>query len=392
VGGTDRVLVLEKGRRGGEQKEEKEEEKEEEQEGLRQGEEEGDEEKGWRGKLQRMGRRGLNGNKEKGGSKKMEELGDRVGDGMNGEMTVFYEEEDDESTEELLLLQRYREEAVLKMKMEASERNELRIRRRTGTSRNGGKQRQLPKDGGSRNSHDDDHDGDKASVVVVDTEITPADTARPTTATTTLQEEPTQTALKSYKWSNSLALFFRSNIWARRLLTRSMAVIPALVVSLTIGPKGIDRLLVMSQVTLSALLPFAVWPLVMFAGLEKFMKVRYVKRSEGGSNVEAGLGGATSGIAVIGSSEGTGVDAMGVDCDVVQEGPEAAGPSSTFNNNNNNNGKKTITLLDQVVYEDVSYASSMIVFGFSLLAAIFITGLNVYMLSQLKAEDFEQGK
>lgn len=52
--------------------------------------------------------------------------------------------------------------------------------------------------------------------------------------------------------------------WLRRLITRLIAVIPALVVTYFYGEKGVSNLLVFSQIILSAQLSFAVVPLVMF--------------------------------------------------------------------------------------------------------------------------------
>lgn len=52
--------------------------------------------------------------------------------------------------------------------------------------------------------------------------------------------------------------------WVRRLITRLIAVIPALIVTLLYGEKGTSQLLVFSQVILSIQLSFAVVPLVMF--------------------------------------------------------------------------------------------------------------------------------
>ena len=52
--------------------------------------------------------------------------------------------------------------------------------------------------------------------------------------------------------------------WLRRLLTRGIAIIPAIVVTIISGEKGTTDLLVLSQVILSLQLSFAVFPLVMF--------------------------------------------------------------------------------------------------------------------------------
>jgi manganese transport protein len=52
--------------------------------------------------------------------------------------------------------------------------------------------------------------------------------------------------------------------WLRRLITRLIAVIPAMIVTLHYGASGTAQLLVLSQVILSLQLPFAVIPLVKF--------------------------------------------------------------------------------------------------------------------------------
>src|SRR6202050_1186879 len=52
--------------------------------------------------------------------------------------------------------------------------------------------------------------------------------------------------------------------WLRRLVTRMIAIVPAVVVTLWAGGKATGQLLILSQVVLSLQLPFAVVPLVMF--------------------------------------------------------------------------------------------------------------------------------
>lgn len=52
--------------------------------------------------------------------------------------------------------------------------------------------------------------------------------------------------------------------WLRRLITRLIAIVPALVVAMIYGEQGTSKLLVLSQVILSMQLSFAVVPLVMF--------------------------------------------------------------------------------------------------------------------------------
>jgi len=59
-------------------------------------------------------------------------------------------------------------------------------------------------------------------------------------------------------------LNIRIRPWLRRLLTRAIAIIPAIIVTVISGEKGTTSLLVLSQVILSLQLSFAVFPLVMF--------------------------------------------------------------------------------------------------------------------------------
>ncbi|MGE3509022.1 MAG: Nramp family divalent metal transporter [Vicinamibacterales bacterium] len=52
--------------------------------------------------------------------------------------------------------------------------------------------------------------------------------------------------------------------WLRRLITRLIAIIPAIIVIVLYGERGTGPLLILSQVVLSLQLPFAVFPLVQF--------------------------------------------------------------------------------------------------------------------------------
>jgi len=59
-------------------------------------------------------------------------------------------------------------------------------------------------------------------------------------------------------------LNIRLRPWLRRLITRGIAIVPAVIVTYISGEKGTTNLLVLSQVILSLQLSFAVFPLVMF--------------------------------------------------------------------------------------------------------------------------------
>ncbi|HSC58364.1 MAG TPA: Nramp family divalent metal transporter [Gemmatimonadales bacterium] len=68
-------------------------------------------------------------------------------------------------------------------------------------------------------------------------------------------------------------LDIRLRPWLRRLLTRGIAIIPAIIVTALQGEHGTADLLILSQVILSLQLPFAVIPLVQFTGDRRKMGV-----------------------------------------------------------------------------------------------------------------------
>ncbi len=61
-------------------------------------------------------------------------------------------------------------------------------------------------------------------------------------------------------------IHIRLKPWLRRLLTRSLAIIPTILVVAITGERGTEKLLILSQVILSFQLSFAVVPLVLFTG------------------------------------------------------------------------------------------------------------------------------
>jgi manganese transport protein len=66
-------------------------------------------------------------------------------------------------------------------------------------------------------------------------------------------------------------LQLRIQPWIRRLLTRMLAIIPALLTTLTMGEGSTGQLLVLSQFILSMQLPFAIVPLVFFISDKKML-------------------------------------------------------------------------------------------------------------------------
>ena len=82
--------------------------------------------------------------------------------------------------------------------------------------------------------------------------------------------------------------------WKRRLLTRSISIIPSIIVAGALGGSGVDKALVGSQVALSVILPFVSAPLVWFTCFGKYMIVTTdevrMQQGAGGQNIENEIG------------------------------------------------------------------------------------------------------
>lgn len=65
--------------------------------------------------------------------------------------------------------------------------------------------------------------------------------------------------------------------WKRRLITRGLALIPALIGVSILGDQSTGRLLVLSQVVLSLQLPFVIYPLIRFASDKGLMQTFAIK-------------------------------------------------------------------------------------------------------------------
>ena len=59
--------------------------------------------------------------------------------------------------------------------------------------------------------------------------------------------------------------------WQRRIITRAIAIVPAMIGILIFGDHGVGPMLVLSQIVLSLQLPFAIWPLIRAAGDRSIM-------------------------------------------------------------------------------------------------------------------------
>lgn len=66
-------------------------------------------------------------------------------------------------------------------------------------------------------------------------------------------------------------MHWRLTPWIRRLITRLMAILPAVFIIGLRGDGSVNELLVLSQVILALQLPFAMFPLLHFTSCKKYM-------------------------------------------------------------------------------------------------------------------------
>ncbi|KAK4703241.1 metal iron transporter, partial [Phenoliferia sp. Uapishka_3] len=68
-------------------------------------------------------------------------------------------------------------------------------------------------------------------------------------------------------------LQWRTKPWKRRLITRSIGIVPSLAVAIAVGRDGVSNLLVGSQVALSIILPFVLGPLILLTSSHGIMSL-----------------------------------------------------------------------------------------------------------------------
>lgn len=61
--------------------------------------------------------------------------------------------------------------------------------------------------------------------------------------------------------------------WLRRLLTRSISIVPSVIIAGAVGKRGLNEALTASQVVLSVILPFVTAPLIYFTCRSHIMTV-----------------------------------------------------------------------------------------------------------------------
>ena len=86
--------------------------------------------------------------------------------------------------------------------------------------------------------------------------------------------------------------------WVRRLMTRSISIIPSIIIAGAVGQKGLSAALEGSQVALSVILPFVSAPLIYFTCRNKYMTVQ-TREGEGEGGVKMRNHWITAGFALV---------------------------------------------------------------------------------------------
>ncbi|PYH88587.1 natural resistance-associated macrophage protein [Aspergillus ellipticus CBS 707.79] len=77
--------------------------------------------------------------------------------------------------------------------------------------------------------------------------------------------------------------------WLRRLITRSVSIIPSIIIAGAVGKEGLDKTLNASQVVLSVILPFVSAPLVYFTCRNRYMTVPTDRNFSGEDSAPEGV-------------------------------------------------------------------------------------------------------
>ncbi|KAG0257379.1 hypothetical protein BGZ95_005253, partial [Linnemannia exigua] len=167
--------------------------------------------------------------------------------------------------------------------------------------------------------------------------------------------------------------------WVRRLLTRCLAIIPALAIVLIKGQDGLSSLLLASQVALSIQLPFAVIPLVFFTSMGRCMTISVQDNSDKPDDMSYGRGWGkdlkhqpgVDGVAIApASSDETAANGVGAG---------VLSPSTAVNTPVVDGGRPGEQQQQQLLH---NFANAWWLVGIAGLISIILLGLNFYLLVQ----------
>ncbi|KAF9348365.1 hypothetical protein BGX26_000224 [Mortierella sp. AD094] len=161
--------------------------------------------------------------------------------------------------------------------------------------------------------------------------------------------------------------------WVRRLMTRCLAIIPALVIVLVKGQDGLAQLLLASQVALSIQLPFAVIPLVLFTSMSRCMTIPVEDNVDKPGQLGYGSGFGSD------PKTATGVNAEGTIAAPRQDDAHITAVLSNDQEYNAGSESNTNTRPAPLLH---NFKNSWWLVAISVIISIILLGLNFYLLVQ----------
>ncbi|KAL1917421.1 uncharacterized protein VTP21DRAFT_3814 [Calcarisporiella thermophila] len=168
--------------------------------------------------------------------------------------------------------------------------------------------------------------------------------------------------------------------WLRRILTRGLAIIPAMIVAISRGEQGLDSLLVMSQVALSIQLPFAVIPLVIFTSWKRVMRVTLHPRPADADLLERRESKADGEVKSEQGEPSSQPPEAEAETETEEKTEADAGADAKSNISKTNNNNSTVEEAEDAQYIDFVNPIWLTVLGGA--CALLLVGLNVFMLVQ----------
>lgn len=212
-------------------------------------------------------------------------------------------------------------------------------------------------------------------------------------------QSPTLTATLAGQIVMSGFLGMTSRPWVRRIVTRLVAIIPAMVAAAVAGRQGLSNMLIASQVALSIQLPFAVVPLVIFTGMDRVMSISVYNDSKEDKYPETTDAEGVEEVEDVSDDQKRKSDRNGtmstvekpVASKAVHETEEAALEMDIMTTASSDTGSESKT--SQAYIEDAEaaiseveplmYANNRIMNAVSVIVSLIIVGLNAYLVITL---------
>ncbi|KAI8925064.1 natural resistance-associated macrophage protein-domain-containing protein [Entophlyctis helioformis] len=170
---------------------------------------------------------------------------------------------------------------------------------------------------------------------------------------------------------------FRVPAWARRLVTRLLAIVPALVVIFVFGDKALNDLLVFSQIILSLQLPFALWPLIWFTCSTTVMTVKFHGSAPPRTSIAEGLASGD----VLGAEAVRLASAAGVEQQLAAEQTPLSNDAGDGRDSCGDSDAATITV--ETMPSEQSFVNGWLLTIVVVTIGLIVTTLNIVLLVQI---------